>query len=73
MTVKHEAGVDSIVPLPGYPLGNITVRQTPAGVWARLINVPVAGAQYYIESGIQEATPGTRVTDTVVGAPAPLP
>lgn len=73
VTVQHQAGIDSIVPLPGFSAANVTVRQTPRGVWARLINVPAVGQRYYIESGIQEANPGTRVTDTVVGAPAPLP
>ncbi len=72
VTIQRHDGVDSTSPL-GIPAGNITVRQTARGVWVRMTGVPAAGEKYYIESGIQEANPGTRVTDTVVSAPAPLP
>jgi hypothetical protein len=72
VTIQRHDGVDSTM-ATGIPAANITVRQTARGVWVRMIGVPVAGEKYYIESGIQESNPGTRVTDTVVSAPAPLP
>jgi hypothetical protein len=72
VTVQRHDGVDSIIPL-GLPMANITLRQVPRGVWVRMVGVNPVGEKYYVESGIQKANPGTRVTDTVVGAPAPLP
>jgi len=73
VTVERKDAVDGATYLGTTTASDVTVRQTPTGIWARIVNVPVEGEKYYIESGIQKATPGTRVTDTVVGAPAPLP
>ena len=73
LTPRRSVAVDrSFIPL-GLPMANITLRQVPRGVWVRMVGVNAAGEKYYVESGIQKANPGTRVTDTVVGAPAPLP
>ena len=72
VTIQRHDGVDSTTPT-GISAGNLTVRQTARGVWVRMTGVPATGEKYYIESGIQETNPGTRVTDTVVSAPAPLP
>jgi hypothetical protein len=71
-TIQQHDGVDETIPY-GVPAANITARETPAGVWVRITGVPVTGEKFYIESGIQKLNPGTRVTDTVVGAPAPFP
>lgn len=70
--IQRHDGVDSTSPT-GIPAANITVRQSPRGVWVRMTGVPSEGEKYYIESGIQEANPGTRVSDTVISAPGPLP
>jgi hypothetical protein len=72
VTIQRHDGVDSIQPYL-VPMANITIRQVPRGVWVRMVGVNAVGEKYYVETGIQKANPGTRVTDTVVGAPAPLP
>lgn len=72
VTIQQHAGVDDQIEL-GIPAANVTVRQTPRGVWVRMTGVPATGETFYVESGIQKTDPGTRVTDTVVSSPAPLP
>ena len=72
VTISRHDGVDAIEPYL-VPMANVTVRQVPRGIWVRMTGVNAAGEKYYVESGIQKENPGTRVTDTVVGAPAPLP
>ena len=72
VTVQRQNGVDATIPT-GIPAGNITIRQTARGIWARLTGVPATGVNYYVESGVQLTSTGTRVTDTAVSAPAPLP
>lgn len=52
---------------------SVSVRQSAVGVWARITNVASTGEKYYVETAIQRTDPGTRVADTVVDAPAPLP
>lgn len=73
VTLRREAGVETATYFGTSSAATVTVRQTPVGVWARVINVETAGEKYYVESGIQATNPGTRVADTVVDAPAPLP
>lgn len=53
--------------------GSFVTRQKPEGIWVQITNVPSDGVKFYVESGIQKSNPGTRVTDTVVGAPTYLP
>jgi hypothetical protein len=71
-TVQRHDGVDDIIE-QGIPANAVTVRQTPRGVWVRMVGVQSIGEKYYVESGIQKSNPGTRVTDYTVSAPAPLP
>lgn len=72
VTLQRHDGVPSEV-LFGLGTTQVLTRQGAQGIWVRMTGLPVAGVKYYVESGIQKTNPGTRVTDTVVSAPAPLP
>ena len=67
-TVQQHAGADSTIPF-GVPAGNITVRQSAAGVFVRMTGVPATATQFSVTSGIQKTNPGTRVTDDVAATP----
>lgn len=70
--VQRHDGVEA-TNATGIPAGNVTLRQTPEGVWVRMTGVPGTGEKYYVESGVQKTNPGTRVTDVAVDSPQPLP
>jgi hypothetical protein len=72
VTIEHHAGLDDVIEL-GVTPANVTIRSSPRGVFVRLVGVAPAGEKYYVESGVQRTDPGTRVTDTAVSAPAPIP
>lgn len=71
-TIQQHMGTDSTIP-QGIPAGNVTVRQSPVGIWVRITGVPSGGVNFYVESGIQKTAAGTRVTDVLGSTPQPLP